>query len=124
MADSLDDNLYADNDDNIACTPTIDTFNATTGAIETNPLGGRTDGVYFLSLSAATLPSTMAIHSALIVPLVEAASTGIYYGVQQGSDKSTHLADLADKKKIYRHYQFGQDYHRSVLATFRTARDA
>lgn len=120
MADELDDELYAHNDDTVIVRPTIFRANATTGVDETVPLTGRTDGVCFLSLTDDI--STATAISTLSVTLTEVGSTGVYTGVMEGSNKATALAATLDQAILYRHFQFGSDYRRVVSVIFRKKR--
>lgn len=122
MADNLDDQIFAHNDDTVACRPTVFRQNSTTGADETVTLSGRADGVAFLSRSS-DIDTATPIHASLQVALAEIGTTGVYSGVIEGANKATQLAALPDGCVLWRHFQFGSDFRRAVSAVFRKTRD-
>lgn len=121
MADDLDDEIYAHNDDTVGCEPTVLRFNATTGVKETVPLTGRTDGIAFLS-TTEDIDTATPIAPGVSIPLPEIGSTATYVGVMEGSAKATALAATPDNTVLYRHYQFGSDYRVVKSVIFRKRR--
>lgn len=121
MADDMDPYIYSDNDDLIVVTPTIRTVDAD-GLVVEAALTGRTDGLAWISTSKETDGTANVLHVDLSVSLVEVVNGGTYSVVMEGSVKTTHLAALANKTKLYRHIQFSEDYHTSTLVTYLTAR--
>jgi hypothetical protein len=120
MADLLDVEITSHNTDTIIVRPSIFRANTTTGLGETVPLTGRTDGVAFLSLTEDT--GTAIAIATLSVALVEVEATGSYAATIQGSTKATALANTPQGTVLYRHFQFGSDYRRSVPVIWQRSR--
>jgi hypothetical protein len=121
---SLDCEIYPENDDLVGCKPTITRFNAVTGVLETVALSERTDGKAFLSTSELTDGTAEPLSEELNIDLEEIEETAQYAGVMEGAHKTTAFADFADGKVLYRHFHFGSDYHEVKKVTLRKKRRA
>lgn len=123
MANTIDPELYPDNNAHTTARPVRWRLHPTTGVEEQPAISGLTDLRVYVSLSATAADHTTgAINAALVYVMSEILATAAYEATILGSALRTHVTS-PDGTKLYIHWQSPTaGYHEVAEVTWRTSR--
>lgn len=105
MANTIDGELYPDNNSHTTAHPSRWRLNPTTGVEEQVPLTGLTDLKTYIALTKATEGEGDAVDAALVETMTEVLATAAYEATFNGAAKRAHLMAQPDSTKLYVHWQ-------------------